>query len=123
MTKRPTWDEYFQLIAYAVSRRSDCKRRHVGAVITKHNRIVSTGYNGAPAGEPGCEACPMREVGASDNYDRCVAVHAEANALLYADRDKTEGATLYVTREPCAGCAKLARAAGIARISYIEGTP
>lgn len=59
---RPSFDEYFLTVAHAVSLRADCTRRAVGAVIVdESNRIVSTGYNGAPAGEPGClsaGACP-----------------------------------------------------------------
>jgi dCMP deaminase len=46
----------------------------------------------------------------------CIAVHAEANALLYADRADCEDATLYITDEPCEGCKRLIRAAGIARV-------
>lgn len=44
---------------------------------------------------------------------RCVAVHAEANALLYCDREDLAGATIYVTRAPCVPCSKLIAAAGI----------
>lgn len=121
--KRPSFDEYFLAIAQTVSIRSDCERSKVGAVLVKDNRILSTGYNGAPAGEPGCIQCPRRlsdcEPGA--DYDapdtRCSALHAEMNCLLYArGRDDTIGATLYVTREPCYMCAKVIRAAGIARV-------
>lgn len=146
---RPSWDEYFLGIAEAVAARADCTRSKVGAVIVKNNRIVSTGYNGSPVGEPGCltdGACPrgkhyevplhgykiVTQCACShswpcpeasepcSSYDNCPAVHAEANALLYADRDKCEGATLYVTREPCAWCAKLIRGAGITRVHFRE---
>ena len=51
---RPSWDEYFLAIARVVASRADCRRRQYGCVITVERRIVSTGYNGAPAGEPGC---------------------------------------------------------------------
>lgn len=118
----PDWDTYFSAIACVVATRADCERRQVGAVIVKKNRIVATGYNGAPAKQPGCKTCPRRLSGVEpgSSYDTgsgaCVAIHAEANALLYADRDKTEGATLYVTHDPCDGCAKLIAGAGISRV-------
>lgn len=127
---RPEWDEYFLGIAEAVSRRSDCERSKVGAVVVgTDRRIRGTGYNGAPAGQPGCATCPRRTstVAPGSDYDqgngRCVAVHAEANALLYCDRADLHGATLYITRAPCSGCQKLIDAAGVARVIYPkEGT-
>ncbi len=122
-SSRPTWDEYFLGIAVAISARADCTRRRVGAVIVRNNRIVSTGYNGAPAGQPGCLEghCPrgrntLEEQPPGGSYDDCISVHAEANALLYADRDKCEGATIYCTDDPCIGCTKLINGAGICRI-------
>lgn len=117
---RPDWDEYFMKIAEMVALRGDCTRAQVGAVIVKDHRIVSTGYNGAPAGQPGCltdSACPRGrgETEISGDYDLCVAIHAEANAIVYAGREKCLGAVMYITRMPCAGCTKLIAAAGIAQ--------
>ena len=122
---RPSWDEYFLGIAKAVSLRADCTRRRVGAVIVVDGRIVSTGYNGAPAGAPGClsvGACPRGKLTyeqqpADRDYGLCVAVHAEANALLYAYRD-VRGATLYCTDKPCVDCAKLIAGAGIKEVVW-----
>ena len=116
---RPGWDEYFLGIARAVAARSDCDRDKVGAVVVDSDRrIRSTGYNGAPPGRPGCSVCPRRLSGveSGSDYSNCVAIHAEANALLYADRDDLPGSTLYVTREPCYACEKLIAATGIVRI-------
>ena len=124
---RPDWDTYFLTIALTVSTRSDCERRKVGAVVVKERRIRSTGYNGAPAGAPGCDTCPRRLSGvdAFSSYDTgngaCVAIHAEANALLYCDRADLPGATLYITCPPCDGCLRLIRATGVARVVYPEG--
>lgn len=122
---RPTWDQYFLQIAEAVAARSDCERSKVGAVIVKDRRIRATGYNGAPAGLPGCWSCPRRTSGAtpgessySEGPTRCVAIHAEANAILHCDRGDLEGATLYITRGPCYACQKLVAAAGIDRVVY-----
>lgn len=156
---RPSWDEYFMGIAEAVSRRGDCTRRQVGVcVVDQENRILATGFNGAPPGGPSCLAgeCPrgrhyMREVELhtppgrirrymvrcdcgqpwpcpkavkpGSSYDTgfgvCHAVHAEANALLWA-RQSLVGCTLYVTAEPCDGCRKLISASGITRIVWPE---
>lgn len=122
---RPSWDEYFSAIAGVVATRADCTRAQHGAVIVRDHRIVATGYNGAPAGQPGCatsSACPRGRTSAAvkphlaPDYTDCIAVHAEANALLYADRDKTEGAILYITGEPCVGCKKLIAGAGIEKV-------
>ena len=122
---RPDWDTYFLNIAEVVATRADCTRRQVGCVIVKDRRIVSTGYNGAPAGELGCAssgACPRgrfshAEVPADTDYNHvpCVAVHAEANALIFA-RDWLQGATAYVTERPCGQCAAQLRGAGITRV-------
>jgi dCMP deaminase len=125
---RPTWDEYFIGIAQAVKLRADCTRRQVGAVIVRNNRIVSTGYNGAPAGAPGCldgncprGRCTYEELAAYADYTegpgKCIAVHAEANAIHYAkDRPGWEnlaGATIYSTEVPCDDCSRLIFAVGI----------
>jgi dCMP deaminase len=121
---RPDWDDYFMGIARAVAERSDCERSKVGAVVVKDRRIRATGYNGAPAGQAGCVSCPRRRSGVAPNTDyaegpgRCVAVHAEANALLYCDREDLYDASLYITREPCYLCEQLIAAAGIATVVW-----
>lgn len=125
---RPSWDEYFLGIASAVAARADCTRRQAGTVIVRDHRIVSTGYNGAPPGMPGCltaGACPRGrlstdELAAYTSYDTgpgaCIASHSEANAIIYAGRDDCLGSTLYtVPGKPCDGCFRLILAAGIVR--------
>ncbi len=128
---RPTWDEYYLNVAATISTRVACTRRQHGAVVVKHNRIVSTGYNGAPSGRTECTdgGCPrgLLEYGElaslSGGYDDpsspgfCISIHAEANALLHAGRDARE-ATIYITGEPCHGCSKLIAAAGITRVVF-----
>lgn len=115
-----SWNEYFLNIAEAVALRSSCERSKVGAVIVdSSHRIVSTGYNDSAAGFPGCESCPRRtsSVCPGSSYDTgpgaCVSLHAEQNAILYADRDDVRGSTIYITREPCGGCSKLMVGAGL----------
>lgn len=124
---RPTFDEYFLEIATAASARSDCDRSKVGAVVVKENRVRSTGYNGSPAGRPGCLTCPRRtsDCAPGSSYDTgptaCVALHAEQNAILYCDRHDLRDSTLYVTRSMCDGCKKLAEGAGIFRVVWPGG--
>ncbi|MDG4783240.1 dCMP deaminase family protein [Micromonospora sp. WMMD961] len=121
---RPDWDSYYLGIAVAVAARADCTRRQVGAVVVRDHRIVGTGYNGAPSGVPGCltaGACPRGrlsydQLAADSSYSNCVAVHAEANALLRAGFEASRGAVLYITDPPCHECSRLIAAAGIARV-------
>jgi dCMP deaminase len=121
---RPDWDSYFIEVAHVISTRADCVRRKVGAVVVdRDHRIVSTGYNGAPSGQPGCltkGACP-RGRSTIEPYapyeGNCIAVHAELNAILYARRD-LRGCTIYITCEPCQQCRQLLLAAGIERVVY-----
>lgn len=124
MTDRPGWDEYFLIIASAVSIRSDCLRDKVGAVITRDNRIIATGYNGAPAGMAGCAdaPCPRGYSGVPHEapYDygegRCIALHAERNAILQIGLVACFGTTLYTTRKPCPDCEPLVGMAKFARV-------
>lgn len=117
---RPSWDEYFLGIAQAVAVRADCTRRKIGAVLVGPDHVIlSTGYNGAPAGEPGCAsagACPRGRFThaqiavnlGTTHPTPCVAIHAEDNALRYAS-DIPEGSTMYVTTAPCPDCAQALR--------------
>jgi dCMP deaminase len=107
-------------IAYSVARRGDCTRRQVGCVLVDpSHRIIGTGYNGAEPGGPSCLAgeCPRGRSNAlrTEDYSNCVAIHAEANALLFA-RTSCAGATAYVSSEVCDGCRKLLRGAGVVKV-------
>ena len=114
------WDEYFLNIARETARRSNCVRRQHGAVVVHKRRICSTGYNGAPSGHPHCDegACPRAQSDASScwGYDQCIAIHAEANAILYSSPVEREGATIYITGVPCFTCAKLIANSGITEV-------
>ena len=121
---RPDWDSYFLNIALAVSTRADCTRRKVGAVLVdKNHRIISTGFNGAPPSAPGCltkNACPRgqatpEEIPPLSPYGTCISVHAEANAIIFAEPEEREGTTLYITCAPCTDCHQLILAVGIKR--------
>lgn len=116
---RPSKDEYWMNIAREVATRATCKRRKVGAVLVRNNRVVSTGYNGAPEGLPHC-----LEAGCDIENGHCVrTVHAEANALIQAGLAGgagTEGTTLYTTASPCRACMSLIINAGIKRVVYAD---
>ena len=124
---RPSWHEYFMMLAKLVSVRSTCNSRKIGAVIVRNNRILATGYNGAVHGAPHCsdrgpDFCLRRSVGAHDaeKYNYCMSSHAEANAINQAARFgiPLENATLYCTLEPCNWCFKQLIQAGIREIYF-----
>lgn len=123
---RPSWDEYFLNIAHLVATRSTCLRRQVGAVAVKNKQILATGYNGAPMGVTHCdEVGCLREqlkVPSGERHELCRALHAEQNAFLQAARHgvNLDGATLYVTVQPCSICAKMIINAGIKKV-VMEG--
>ena len=114
---RPSWDDYFLAVAKAISTRASCPRASVGAVIVPpEQRILATGYNGAPSGEADClEAGCLME----DNHCQR-AIHAEVNAVAYAARHGValRGSVLYLyeSRElgSCRECVKVLRGAGVA---------
>ena len=133
----PEWyltkDQSWMAMAFVAGRRSLCDRSRTGAVIVSvQNRIVATGYNGppahyAPANDQTCSHwCARAADGATDagqGYLSCPAIHAEANALLYASRRDVEGGTLYVTRVPCWDCAKLISNSGLAAVTCVIDDP
>ena len=131
MDNRPGWDEYFMEMAVLTARRSTCLRRHVGAVIVQEKHIVATGYNGAPRGLDHCGdregGCLRQQLGipSGQKHELCRALHAEQNAIIQAATlgQSIEGATIYITHQPCIICAKMIINAGIRRIVVKEGYP
>eukprot|EP00388_Colpodella_angusta_P013533 GDKJ01033957.1.p1 GENE.GDKJ01033957.1~~GDKJ01033957.1.p1 ORF type:complete len:317 (+),score=32.05 GDKJ01033957.1:44-994(+) len=123
---RPSWDEYFLCLARLTSSRTNCMKRRVGAVLVKDNRIVSTGYNGTPSSlencsEGGCPRCNDPSAHSQGHgLDSCLCVHAEANALLEAGIQRSTGSTLYLTHQPCLGCAKLIVQSRVAKVIFLE---
>ena len=93
---------YYLDLAEIVSQRTTCLRRRYGAVIVKNDEVISTGYVGAPRGRKNCTDlgyCIRQELGIprGERYELCRSVHAEANAIISASRDKMIDATLYLT--------------------------
>ena len=126
------WDKRFMEVADTVGTWSSCFKddRHVGAVIVKNNRVLTTGYNGAPAGIKSCKEkgfCLRQQLNipSGTRHELCYAVHAEQNAIIQAARlgISLEGSTLYVTHQPCVICARMIINSGISRIVYRHGYP
>ncbi|MFH1381799.1 MAG: dCMP deaminase family protein [Chloroflexota bacterium] len=110
---RPTIDEYFLKIAAVVAERSTCQRHHIGAVAVRDKHILTTGYNGAPAGLKDCLelGCLRNELGipSGQRHEICRGIHAEQNAIIQAALHgvSLEGSTIYCTHSPCVLCAKM----------------
>lgn len=126
--KQKKWDKRFIEIAKVVSTWSSCLSRHVGCVIVKDRRIITTGYNGAPAGIKSCVErgyCLRADSKSGDDLAHCYATHAEQNALLQAAKlgVSVDGATLYCTTKPCSTCTKMIINSGIKRVCYINEYP
>jgi dCMP deaminase len=120
---RPNWDEYFLNIMGEIGKRGTCERGRLGCVITKNNRILTTGYAGAPPGLPHCDEIGhlFQKVEHFDGKIRqhCIrTIHGEQNAIAQAAKYgiSIDGATLYCSMSPCNDCAKLIVATGISRV-------
>lgn len=92
---------YYLDLAEMVGQRGTCLRRRYGAVIVNHDEVISTGYVGAPRGRKNCSdlgEC-IREkmrIPRGERYELCRSVHAEANAIISASRDKMIDSSLYL---------------------------
>ena len=126
------WDHRFMEMAYLVATWSSCftEGRNIGAIIVKDKRVMTTGYNGAPAGIKTCierGECMRRKLGipSGTRAELCYAIHAEQNAIIQAAKlgIAIDGATLYCTHQPCSVCAKMIVNAGITRVVYEQGYP
>jgi len=106
-------DEYFLKIASVVAERATCRRHHVGAVTVRDKQILTTGYNGAPAGARDClELGCLRDelkIPSGTRHEICRGIHAEQNAIIQAGLHgvSLEGSTIYCTHSPCVLCAKM----------------
>lgn len=124
--ERPGWDETWLEVAATIAKRSLCINSKVGAVlVSSDNFVVSASYNGPPKGlnlsgpcGNWCDRAKYRGAAGAGtaNYERCASIHAEANAIIRADHSQIQGGTLFCTRLPCIGCARLVANSGVARI-------
>ncbi|GAC1506160.1 MAG: hypothetical protein NVS2B14_18170 [Chamaesiphon sp.] len=123
-SQRPTWDEYFLMLAKLAATRSTCLAFPVGAMIVKNKQVLATGYNGSPSGSAHCTAQGYCYPGLSScDASKTMpsrAVRAEANAIAQTAKHgiATDGASIYVTLEPCLSCLKLIISAGIREVFY-----
>ncbi len=114
-------DRNFINIALEIATASKCVSKNVGAVIVKNGRILSTGYNGTPAGYTNCcDYWDAKHTKEHHNWSKTYEIHAEMNAIIWAAREgiSIKDATIYVTLEPCSDCSKNIIASGIKRIVY-----
>lgn len=137
--KQLAFDKRYLRMAQIWAENSYAIRRRVGCLIVKDNSIISDGYNGTPSGfENVCEdvtcmndsACERKSLFHKlPECDGCkhaklttkpYVLHAEANAIskLAKGMNHSDGATLYVTDEPCLECSKMIIQSGIRRVVY-----
>ena len=126
------WDSRFMEMAHVIAGWTSCYRpgRSIGCVIVKDKRIMTTGYNGAPAGLKTCRErgeCMRDRLGiqSGTRAELCYAIHAEQNAIIQAAYHgvSVAGGTVYVTHQPCLTCAKMIINAGIKRVVYAGHYP
>lgn len=124
---RPDWDTYFAQLIDLVKTRSTCLRAHHGALIVKDNRILASGYNGAPSLYPHCldkKECfrTKNNIPSGEQYEKCKALHAEQNALLQCAKYGISviGASIYISDVPCEICAKMIANSGIVEVVIIH---
>lgn len=117
---RPSIDEVMLGVAMCLAQRATCHKLKVGCVLTDAcGRIIGSGYNGSPRGMDHCIAVPCDGAFTPPGSDLCIAVHAEANALLNC-RDSDKIYTCYTTHAPCLRCTKTLLNTGCGRIIYHE---
>jgi dCMP deaminase len=135
-----THDIYLNL-AFMLAKKSTCRRGYAGCVVTRNGRIISTGYNGSPPGALECldfitcriKGCVITQeesvsiVGMKKDYeiqtDGCFdSIHSEANAIGFCAKNgiATDGAVVYITKEPCKSCAQLLVSSGVKTVYYVE---
>lgn len=126
-------ETYYLGVALAVAQRSTCLRRKYGAVIVKNDEIIATGYNGSPRGKVQCSdtgVCWRKEhnIPHGEQYEKCVSVHAEQNAIISASRSEMIGSTMYlvgiedgelIPGVPCDICRRMIENAGISGLVTI----
>jgi len=123
----PDYKNYFIDILKRTEKMSTCESTQVSCVIVRDGRIISTGWNGVPAGQEHCNeiyawgSLPTNNKNHQE-WSPLNELHAETNAIGYAAQNgvSTKDATLYTSVSPCIDCAKLIVASGIKEVWYID---
>ncbi len=129
MDTRIPWTSYFMKIAFMVAERSTCLRRKVGAVAVKDNRILATGYNGAPSKLEHCLniGCIRDKLGvpSGERHELCRGLHAEQNVIIQAAvyGISLKDADIYCTHQPCLICSKMLINCQIKTIYFANSYP
>ncbi len=127
LAERISWNKYFFEIALLVSQRSTCLKQNEGAVIVKDKRILTTGYNGAPAKLPHCfEIGCLREkrkLKDNEQLEICRGLDAIQNAVIQAATCgvSIKDSVLYATHTPSITSVKIIINAGIKKILIPQG--
>lgn len=113
----------FLNIAEEISKNSNCVSFQVGAVLVKDKRIISTGYNGTPAGFINCNEYFQNKTYTREEhhvFSEKFEIHAELNTIIYAARSgiSIQNSDIYITHQPCSNCLKMLAGAGIKNIYY-----
>lgn len=121
--KQKEVDRMFLDIAKRISLQSKCVSHQVGSVLTKDDRIITTGFNGTPSGFLNCndKFDPKNFVRADHRaWSAKFEIHSEMNTILFAAKHgiETEGTTMYCTLQPCHNCLKHMIQAGVTRVVY-----
>jgi len=121
--------ELYKNLLKCFESKSTCARVKVSAIIVKNGRVISTGWNGVPAGHIHCEDVFKGKDVLDENvkaehkeYSDKNEIHAEQNCLMASAKNgvSTEGCDMFVSISPCTACAKLIIASGIKNVYYVE---
>lgn len=124
-TARPSKHATMLSVAEVLAHRSTCARRRVGCVLVDaYGRILSTGNNGPARGQPHCSenTCPGACFASGQGLDKCEAIHAEQNALMFCN-DIMEVHTAYVTASPCISCVKMLLNTSCMEVVFLQEYP
>jgi len=115
--------QFIELCSAASKIFSTCAKKQYAAILVDNlNHIVGFGYNGGPSNHDHCNegGCPIYNENSENgsSYDNCIAIHAEANAIIHSDYS-SNAERLYVNGPPCFSCAKLIANSKIKKVYYI----